>query len=83
MNAAARLETIINNPGDHQDLNTANEEYDKMIMFQLNSFVAFCNISRELELPCCAMYEDPNNVGPDIEDHNYDYDYRNYYWSLL
>ena len=49
-----------------------------MMMFELNSrkdYFAFCNISRELELPCCIMYEDPNYVGPDIEDHNYDYHY--------
>lgn len=78
INAAARLENIIDNPGDHTDLDNANEEFDKMVIFELNSredLLAFGTKSRELKLSCRAMYEDPNYVGPDIEDHDYDYDH--------
>ena len=79
VNATAQLEATIDNPGDHRDLRDANDEYDKMVMFELNSkedLIAFSNKSRELKLPCRAMYEDPNYVGPEYrEDHDYDYDY--------
>ena len=79
LNATKQLEAAIDNPEDHTYLRDANDQYDKMVMFELNSkedFFAFCNKTRELKLPCRAMYEDPNYDGPEYpEDHNYDYDY--------
>jgi len=37
--------------------------------------MAFCDKVRELELVCCARFEDPDYVGPDYEDPQYGYDY--------